>query len=83
MNMKSKRNTIIKRVVIIAVVALLALDLFAGNYLVSFALSRGSASGVAVAPTPTTSEDTQNTVTKVWETISKLTDEWAGWIKRT
>ena len=61
---------------IIAVVVLVALDLFAGNYLVSFALSRASASGLAVAPTPTTTEDTQNTVNKVWETISKLTDEW-------
>ena len=68
MSKKSKGSTIIKRIVIIAVVALVALDLFAGNYLVSFTLSRASASGVAVAPTPTTTEDTQNTVNKVWET---------------
>jgi fermentation-respiration switch protein FrsA (DUF1100 family) len=83
MSKKSKGSTIIKRIVIIAVVALVALDLFAGNYLVSFALSRASASGVAVAPTPTTTEDTQNTVNKVWETISKLTDEWVDSAKKT
>lgn len=83
MSKKLKRSTMIKRIVIIAVVALLALDLFAGNYLVSFALSRASASGVAVAPTPTTTEDTQDTVNKVWETISKLTDEWVDSTKKT
>jgi fermentation-respiration switch protein FrsA (DUF1100 family) len=83
MNKKSKRNTIIKRVVIILAVVLVALDLFAGNYLVSFALSRASASGVAVAPTPTTTEDTQDTVDQVWKKISKLTDEWVDSANRT
>ena len=83
MSKKLTRSTIIKRIVIIIVVALVALDLFAGNYLVSFALSRASASGVAVAPTPTTTEDTQNTVDKVWKTISKLTDEWVNSAKKT
>ena len=83
MSKKLKRSILIKRIVIIAVVALLALDLYAGNYLVSFALSRASASGVAVAPEPTTTEDTQNTVNKVWETISKLTDEWVDSAKKT
>ena len=83
MSKESKRSAIIKRIVIIAVVALLVLDIYAGNYLVSFALSRASASGVAVAPTPTTTEDTQNTVNKVWETISKLTDEWVDSAKKT
>jgi fermentation-respiration switch protein FrsA (DUF1100 family) len=62
---------------------LLALDIFAGNYLVSFALSRASASGVAVAPTPTTTADTQDTVNKIWERISKLTSEWFDSANRT
>ncbi len=83
MSKKSKKSTIIKRIAIIAAVVLVALDLFAGNYLVSFALSRENASGIAVAPTPTTTEDTQDTVDKVWEKIMTLTDEWMDSAKRT
>ncbi len=76
MSKKLKRSTIIKRIALIVVAVLVALDIFAGNYLVSFALSRANASGIAVAPTPTTTEDTQDTVDKVWSTITELTDKW-------
>lgn len=83
MNKKSKSYTILKRIVIIAVVVLVAVDIFAGNYLVSFALSRASASGIAVAPEPTTTEDTQDTVNKEWEVLSKNTEEWLNSAKKT
>ncbi len=72
-----------KRIVIAVVVLLVVLDLFAGNYLVSFALSRSSASGADVAPTPTTTEETQDTVNKASEAIHKLTDEWVDSADKT
>ncbi len=73
---KTRRKIIIRNTAIILVVAFLALDIFAGNWLVNFALSRASASGLAVAPTPTTTEDTQSKVNSVWEKMSALTDSW-------
>lgn len=76
MKKNSKRNKIIKRIVIVAVILLVAIDIWAGNSLVSFALSRTSASGTAVAPKPTVTDDTQNKVNRIWESISKTTDEW-------
>lgn len=74
---------IIKRVVIALVVICVALDIFAGNYLVSFALSRANASGVSVAPTPTTSEDTQNKVDRIWDEVKTKTDEWVDSAQKT
>ncbi|MCR5556973.1 MAG: alpha/beta hydrolase [Butyrivibrio sp.] len=78
MKKNSKRNKIIARIVIVVAILLVAIDIWAGNYLVSFALSRASASGIAVAPTPTVTDDTQNKVNEVWESISELTNEWLG-----
>lgn len=46
----TKRKRLIAVAVAAVIVVLLAADLFAGNYLVSFALERSSASGSAVAP---------------------------------
>ncbi len=83
MSKKLKSSTIIKRIALIVVAVLVALDIFAGNYLVSFALSRANASGIAVAPTPTTTEDTQDTVDQVWSTISELTDKWMDSAEKT
>jgi fermentation-respiration switch protein FrsA (DUF1100 family) len=74
---KKKGTTIIKRALFIIVGALLILDIIAGNYLVSFALSRSTASGADVAPEPETTKDTQDKVNEVWESISSLTDSWA------
>lgn len=76
MNKKNKVSKIIKWVVAIVLIAFVALDIFAGNYLVTFAISRSTASGIAVAPTPTTSDDTKNTVDRVWKEISELTNNW-------
>ncbi|SDA59124.1 hypothetical protein SAMN02910275_01461 [Butyrivibrio sp. INlla18] len=76
MNKKNKLSKIIKWVVAIVLIAFVALDIFAGNYLVTFAISRSTASGIAVAPTPTTSDDTKNTVDRVWKEISELTNNW-------
>ena len=76
MNKKNKVSKIIKWVVAIVLIASVALDIFAGNYLVTFAISRSTASGIAVAPTPTTSDDTKNTVDRVWKEISELTNNW-------
>lgn len=79
---KAKRNTVIACIVTAVVVIALIVDVAAGNFLVNFALSRASASGVAVAPTPTTSDDTQNKVDSVWEEISTLTDSWTSSSKK-
>lgn len=76
MNKKNKVSKIIKWVVAIVLIAFVALDIFAGNYLVTFAISRSTASGIAVAPTPTTSDDTKNMVDRVWKEISELTNNW-------
>ncbi len=75
-NKKTRQTIIIRNVAIVLAVAFLVLDIIAGNWLVTFALSRVSASGVAVAPTPTTTEDTQSKVNSVWEKMSVLTDSW-------
>lgn len=74
---------IIRRIAIAFIVICLALDIFAGNYLVSFALSRANASGVAVAPTPTTSADTQSKVDKIWDEVKTKTDEWVDSAQKT
>jgi fermentation-respiration switch protein FrsA (DUF1100 family) len=75
-NKKNRHKIIIRNVAMILAVAFLVIDIIAGNWLVTFALSRASASGVAVAPTPTTTEDTQSKVNSVWENMSVLTDSW-------
>lgn len=83
MRKRSKKNNVVLNVALFVAAVLVAFDIFAGNYLVSFALSRASASGVSVAPTPTTTKDTQDTVDKVWKKISEKTDEWVESANRT
>ncbi|WP_051204932.1 alpha/beta hydrolase [Butyrivibrio sp. VCD2006] len=73
---KKNKGTVVKRILIIIAAVLVILDIIAGNYLVSFALMRSSASGVDVAPEPVTTKDTQDKVDEVWKSISSLTDEW-------
>ena len=79
----SKRKIIVRSIVIIVAALFIVADIVAGNFLVSFALSRASASGVAVAPTPTTTEDTQDKVTSVWEKMSVLTESWLDSAEKT
>jgi len=56
---------------------------FAYNNNVSFALSRANASGVSVAPTPTTSDEIQDKVDKIWDDEKKKTDEWVDSAQKT
>ena len=72
----TKRKRLIAVAVAAVIVVLLAADLFAGNYLVSFALERSSASGSAVAPEPETSAETNAAVAFSAGAISEKTSAW-------
>ena len=72
----TKRKRLIAVAVAAVIVVLLTADLFAGNYLVSFALERSSASGSAVAPEPETSAETNAAVAFSAGAISEKTSAW-------
>lgn len=72
----SKAKKILLAVIVIIILALVAIDLIGGNYLVTFALSRSSASGADVAPDPVTTDETQKTARENWEQLSKKTEIW-------
>ena len=78
----AKNKKLFKSLAAIIPAALVVLDITAGNALVSFALARSSASGVAVAPTPTTTEDTQEKVNTAWKEISEVTKSWLDTAKK-
>ncbi len=80
---KTQTRKMIRNLIMITAVALIFLDILAGNYLVTFALSRSSASGAEVAPEPKTTEETNDKVTSVWEKMSVMTDKWVDSANKT
>ncbi len=73
---KKPRARIILIVCAILVVLLLAADILVGNYLVTFAIGRSSASGAAVAPPSVTSKETNNIVDINAKAMSEKTAAW-------
>jgi len=76
MTKTAKRKRLIWILILAVIALLLAADLLAGNYLVSFALERSSASGSAVAPEPETSAETNATVNAAAVEIWEKTEAW-------
>ncbi len=74
--MNAKKGRFIKWFIIIVVIIAVIIDIVAGNYLVSFSLMRGEASGTDVAPTPITEEGAQQKITENWKAIRVQTEEW-------
>ena len=74
----SKRKRLAAIVTAAVLILLLAADLFVGNYLVSFALERSSASGSAVAPEPETSAETNAAVVS---SAGKIGEKTAAWLE--
>ncbi len=77
---KAKKNLL--AIIVIIILALVAIDLIGGNYLVTFALSRSSASGADVAPDPVTTDETQKTARENRERLSKKTEIWLEQVDR-
>ena len=57
-------------------VVLLAIDLFAGNYLVTYSIGRRTELAEDVAPEPSTSEAANQKVAEGWKTVKAEIDEW-------
>ena len=68
---------IIAVIFIILLILLLAADLFAGNYLVTFAVARKKPDSRSVAPTPATTSDTQK---RVDDNAALLADKTQAWL---
>ena len=73
---KKPRLKIILIVCAVILVILTAADILIGNYLVSFAIGRSSASGAAVAPKSVTSDDTNSIVDINAKALSERTAQW-------
>lgn len=73
---KKSPARIILIVCAVIVVSLLIADILVGNYLVSFAIGRSSASGAAVAPPSVTSDATNNIVDINAKAMSAKTAAW-------
>lgn len=73
---KSKAGRIIAVLLIALLILLLAGDLFAGNYLVTFAVARKNPNSKSVAPTPATTSDTQKRVDANAEVLAEKTQAW-------
>ncbi|MBQ9382868.1 MAG: alpha/beta fold hydrolase [Ruminiclostridium sp.] len=79
MNEKIKKKSPAKVILIVCaiiVVLLIIADILVGNYLVSFAIGRSSASGAAVAPPSVTSDETNNIVDINAKAMSEKTSAW-------
>ena len=70
---RRKRSAVIACVI---VVVLLAANLLAGNYLVSFAITRATASGIAAAPAPVTSGEADAAISGHWGELSERLKDW-------
>ena len=74
----TRRTRILIVVCAIIVVLLLIADILVGNYLVTFAIGRSSASGAAVAPPSVTSDETNS---KVDINIKAMSEKTAAWLE--
>ena len=72
----SKKKRIILWIAGVALVLLLTVDLLGGNYLVTFAISRSTASGVSVAPTSQTSDESNARIASGWQRIREKVERW-------
>lgn len=70
------RGKIVRTIVIVILVLLVAIELIASNYLVSFAIKRKVTGGSDVAPPPATSEEAQILVDENKKRLAADTDEW-------
>ncbi len=66
----------------IVLLALLAADIGVGFYMVSFAIGRSSASGVAVAPKAQTSDEANAQISGGWARIKDETERWYAAARR-
>ena len=76
MTKQRKRKRKVIWIIGILLVLLLAADLFAGNYMVSFAITRSTASGAAVAPESKNSDAANAQIAEGWSQIREKKEGW-------
>ncbi|MGN1090693.1 MAG: alpha/beta hydrolase, partial [Huintestinicola sp.] len=70
------RGKIVRIIVTVILVLLIAIEVLASNYLVTFAIKRKETGGSDVAPPPATSEEARLLVDENTKRLSEATDEW-------
>lgn len=73
---KSKARKIGATIGILVLLLLLAVDIWGGNYLVSFAIGRSTSGGASVAPAPSTTSESREIVNQSFKRIAEETAQW-------